>query len=264
MSQFIQLITAEWHKQWRIARSYWVTLLADQLFFILGFLIVAGLFDLISEGNFDGWARLSALIGYLTWRVAGGCMVEVSGSVAVDARYGTLEQIWLSHYPAATILFTRGVALILFYTLRTLGMALIIMPLLHIPLPFVPAVLPVYLLTMLGVQGVSFGLASLQLIFKNVSPIVMPLATTLLFLTGALVPLDGIPILYPLSQFLPLSGGIELMRALAVDNATLAQIVSRPQFGWFLLNTTGYVIAGLLLLRWAQKRAVTEGTLAHY
>ncbi|MCA9920675.1 MAG: hypothetical protein KC445_22135, partial [Anaerolineales bacterium] len=71
MSQFTHLIIAEWQKQWRIARSYWVTLLADQLFFILGFLIVAGLFDLISEGNFDGRARLSALIGYLTWRVAG-------------------------------------------------------------------------------------------------------------------------------------------------------------------------------------------------
>ncbi|MFZ1397475.1 MAG: ABC transporter permease [Candidatus Promineifilaceae bacterium] len=264
MSQFTHLILAEWHKQWRIARSYWVTLLADQLFFILGFLIVAGLFDLISEGNFDGWARLSALIGYLTWRVAGGCMVEISGSVAVDARYGTLEQIWLSHYPAATILFARGIALIFFYTLRTLGMALIIMPLLQIPLPFVPAVLPIYLLTMLGVQGISFGLASLHLVYKNVSPIVMPLGTILLFLTGALVPLDGIPILYPLSQFLPLSGGIELMRAIAVDNATLAQIMSRPQFGWFLLNTVGYVIAGLLLLRWAHKRAVTEGALAHY
>ncbi|MCC6602259.1 MAG: ABC transporter permease [Anaerolineae bacterium] len=264
MSYFLQLVQAEWDKQWRMARSYWVTLLADQLFFILGFLIVAGLFDLISEGNFDGWARLYALIGYLTWRVAGGCMVEISGSVAVDARFGTLEQVWLSNYPAAIILFARGIALILFYTLRTLGMALIIMPLLQIPLPFVPAVLPIYLLTMLGVQGVSFGLAGLHLIYKNVSPIVMPIGTTLLFLTGALAPLDGIPILYPFSQFLPLSGGIELMRALAIDSMPLAEILSRPQFSWFLLNTAGYVIIGLSLLRWAQKRAVWEGSLAHY
>lgn len=264
MSQFTYLVKAEWHKLWLISRSYWVAVLADQLFFILGFLIVAGLFDLISGGNFDGSARLSALIGYLTWRVAGGCMVEISGTIAMDARYGTLEQIWLGKYSVAIILFARGFALILFYTLRTLGMALIIMPLLQIPLPFVPAVLPIYFLTMLGVQGFSFGLASLHLIYKNISTIVMPLATTLLFLTGALAPLNDIPVLYPLSQFLPLSGGVELMRALSVGNFSLAEILTFPQFGWFLLNTGGYMLAGLSLLRWAQKRAVLEGSLAHY
>ncbi len=264
MKQFLFLIQAEWQKKWLIARSYWVSLLADQIFFILGFLIVAGLFNLISEGNFDQWARLSALIGYLTWRVAGGCLVEVGVSIAVDAQYGTLEQVWLSSQPPHMILFARGIALVIFYSMRTLLMAVIIMPLLHIPLPFVPAILPIYALTMLGVLGLAFSLAALHLVYKNVAPIIMPLATALLFLTGALVSLDGISIFYLLSRFLPLSMGIELMRALAVEDTSLFHILTRPEFYWLLLNTAGYFAAGLAMLHWSHKRVTEVGSLAHY
>ena len=264
MKQILLLIQAEWQKKWQIARSYWVSLLADQLFFILGFLIVAGLFDLVAEGNFDRWARLSALIGYLTWRVAGGCLVEIGASVAVDARYGVLEQVWLSHISPGRILFARSIALMLFYSLRVLLMAAVIMPLLKIPFPFQPDAILLYLLTMLGVIGLAFALAGLHLVYKNIDPIVMPLATILLFLTGALTSLEGIPVLYPLSRFLPLSIGLDLMRAMLVAGDPLSQLVTEPAFYGLLLNTAAYLFAGLTMLNWAHKKARAEGSLAHY
>jgi len=264
MKQTLFLIQVEWQKKWQIARSYWISLLADQLFFILGFLIVAGLFDLVAAGNFDRWARLSALIGYLTWRVAGGCMVEIGASIAVDAQYGVLEQVWLSHVSPGRILFARSVALILFYSLRVLLMAVIIMPLLHIPLPIRPGVLGLYLLTLIGVIGLAFALAGLHLVYKNIDPIVMPLATILLFLTGALSSLEGIPILYPLSRFLPLSIGIDLMRSLLVAGHPLSQLITEPAFYGLLLNSAVYLFVGLAILSWAHIKARTEGSLAHY
>ena len=264
MKQTLFLIQAEWQKKWQIARSYWVSLLADQLFFILGFLIVAGLFDGSGELECHRLSPRSSLIGYLTWRVAGGCMVEIGASIAVDAQYGVLEQVWLSYVSPRRILLARSVTLILFYSLRVLLMALVIMPLLQIPLPIKPGVLGLYLLTLIGVIGLAFTLAGLHLVYKNIDPIVMPLATILLFLTGALSSLEGIPILYPLSRFLPLSIGIDLMRSLLVAGDPLSRLVTEPAFYGLLLNSAVYLIIGLAILNWAYKKARLEGSLAHY
>jgi hypothetical protein len=40
-----------------------------------------------------GAAGLSG--GFLTWQVAGGCMIRTACSFSEDAQWGTLEQVWL-------------------------------------------------------------------------------------------------------------------------------------------------------------------------
>ena len=82
-------------------------LVADQVFFILGFLILMGLFEVATGGQYTAEAKMASLIGYLVWRVAGGLMAELSASVANDAQWGTLEQVWLSGLPVAAILYLR-------------------------------------------------------------------------------------------------------------------------------------------------------------
>lgn len=255
---------AELMKKVRLERSYWVSLVADQLLFIFGFLIIAGLFDLVTGGHFDRWARLSSLVGYLTWRVAGGCMVETAVTVAADAEYGTLEQVWSSGAPPAAILLARSVIIVAYYTLRVLIMAAIIMPLLRIPVPFAPGALIVYLLTLVGAFGLAFAIAGLHLVLKNVEAIAMPLATALLFFTGALSSLEGVPGLYTVSRFLPLSTGIDLLRAMLVAGQPLGQVMAAPEFVWLLVNTAVYLTAGLAVFHRAQRHARVTGSLGHY
>ena len=264
MMQCYYLIQAEVRKLIQIERSYWVSLLADQLFFILGFLIVTGVFDLVTDGNFDRWARLSTLIGYLTWRVAGGCMVETAVSVADDAQFGTLEQVWLSGESVSVILFARSCTFILYYTIRVILMALIIMPLLRIPVIIMPGSIVIYLLTIGSAFGLAFAITGLHLITKNVESITMPLATALLFFSGALSSLEGIPILYEVSRFLPLSIGIDLLRTMLVEGTPFWQIAAGSEFYSLVANTAVYLIIGLFALKWAGNRAREAGTLGHY
>lgn len=99
MISLFNMIRIEVRREWLLSKSYWIELVADQLFFILGFLVLTGLFEVATRGQYAGAAQMAALIGYLVWRVAGGCMDDVTHSVEEDAQWGTLEQVWLSGAP---------------------------------------------------------------------------------------------------------------------------------------------------------------------
>src|SRR5690606_25919616 len=104
----------------------------------------------------------------------------------------------------------------------------------------------------------------LHLVYQNVSPIMMPLATVLLFFSGAMIPLEGIPVFYEISRLLPLATGIDLMRQMMVEGASLLTVMQSQAFVWLLLNTAVYLLSGLAILRWAQNKARANGLLAHY
>ena len=268
MIPLFSMVRIEVRREWLLSKSYWVELVADQLFFILGFLVLTGLFEVATKGQYAGVAQMSALIGYLVWRVAGGCMDDVTHSVEEDAQWGTLEQVWLSGAALVKVLLARSASFIFYYTLRVSVIAVIIGLILRLPLTFaaadVPGAILLYGLTLVSPLGLAFLLSGLHLAFKNISAITQPLATILLFLTGALTPLDGIPVLYPLSRILPLSIGIDLLRDLLVEGASLRHILVSWPFVALLINSALYLGVGLLVLSWARQKALTDGSLAHY
>lgn len=268
MRRTIDLFRVELRREWLLSKSYRLELIADQVFFILGFLILMGLFEVATGGQYTAEAKMASLIGYLVWRVAGGLMAELSASVADDAQWGTLEQVWLSGLPVAAILFARSCVLALYYTVRSLIMGVIILLIMRIPLTFtlvdMPGAVLLYGLTLVSPFGLALVLSGLHLAFKNVSAITQPLATVLLFLTGAVVPLAGLPILYIVSRFLPLSIGVELLRDLLVGGVPFAAILGSGPFVALLINSGLYLGGGLLTLNWARQKALDDGSLAHY
>jgi ABC-2 type transport system permease protein len=258
------LVQVELRKKLQMLRAYYVELVADQIVFILGFLILTGIFELVTDGKYSQEAQLASLVGYLTWRVAGGCMRETTGSIAQDAKWGTLEQVWLSGNAPALILFARSAVLLIFYTVRVLVIGLIVILLLRIPIHFLPGAILIYVLTLGSAFGLAFAIAGLHLVYKNVDAITFALASTLLFLTGAVSPLDGVPVLYPLSRVLPLSIGIDLLRMMLVQGVSLTELLATREFYYLLANLAAYLGAGLLILRWAQRRVLADGSLGHY
>ena len=258
------LFWIELRKLVKIAQSYVVEVVADQLFFITGFLILTGIFELATAGSYEKSAQLSSLIGYLTWRVAGGVMMEIVDSLAEDAQWGTLEQVWLSGRDYGLLLLTRGAVAILYYTVRVLVMAVVILLLLRIPVSFVWGAGIIYLLTLSSMLGLALIIASLHLVYKNVEAIAYPLATMLLFLTGALSSVEGIPLLFEVSRVLPLSLGIDLLREMVVGERPFVEVVGTAGFAGLLLNTAVYMGCGWLAFRWAKQRTLVDGSLAHY
>jgi ABC-2 type transport system permease protein len=262
---FANLCLTELRRTFVMAWSYRLDLVGDQVLFILGFLFVTGLFEVTTDGRYSPEATLASMIGWLTWRVAAGCMVDTTRAIATDAQTGTLEHLWLSGARPSAILSARSLTLVVYYSLRALVMAAILVPLLRLPVRPDPAgwaaALIVYLMTLAGAFGLVLVIAGLHLLYKNVSTITYALATSLLFLSGAIVSFEGIPLLYAISRFLPLSAGIDLLRSLLIAGQP------RPDpadFALLILNSTVYLLAGLLTWSWAQKRALVDGSLAHY
>ena len=254
----------ELRKTGQIAKSYIVEVVADQLFFIVGFLILTAVFALATEGSYSKSAQLASLIGYFTWRVAGGAIMGVVKSLADDAQWGTLEQVWLSGRDYGSVLFMRAAVSVLYYTVRVLVIGGVILLILKLPLSLPPGTGLVYLLTLSSAVGLAFVIASLHLVYKKVEAIAFPLATMLLFMTGALSSVQGIPLLFQLSRLLPLSIGIDLLRALVVEQRPFLDLIPTPAFIGLLFNAALYMGVGWYSFRWAKQRTLIDGTLAHY
>jgi ABC-2 type transport system permease protein len=272
MGNILRIVVAEARRELLRARAYWLEVLADQVLFTLGFLLLSGLFYLVAEGEYGDRARLASLVGFVIWRVADGCILRTVDSLSDDAQAGTLEQIWLSGVSPQLVLLARSVAILLYHGARGLLLAAVIMLLLQITPAFpsgaaagtIAAGFLVFLLTQAGAFGVAFMIAGLHLAYKNVAALTLAVSTALLFLTGALAPLEGAPVLTAVSRALPLTLGIELSRQLAAGEATWTQLWQQPDFYWLLVNTAFYGLLGWLVMGWGQRLARRDGSLAHY
>ena len=272
MINLIRIVVAEARRELLRARAYWLEVVADQLLFTLGFLLLSGLFYLVAEGEYGGRAQLASLVGFVIWRVADGCILRTVDSLSDDAQAGTLEQIWLSGVSPQLVLLARSVAILLYHGVRGLLLVAVIMLLLQIAPVVPPAVVGgtiaagflVFLLTQAGAFGAAFVLAGLHLAYKNVSALSLAVSTALLFLTGALAPLEGAPILTAVSRALPLTVGIELSRQLAAGEVAWTQLWRQPDFYWLLVNTAIYALLGWLVMGWGQHLARRDGSLADY
>ena len=258
------LLQAEIRREFKRAQAYWVDVVADQIFFTLVFLLLSGLIHLLTEGNYTADTLTAALIGFVTWRVADGSILRTVDSLAEDARIGTLEQVALSPHSLGALLLARSGAILLYHTLRgllLLGLILLVLglrPHLHLGL------LPIFLVTQGAAFGLAYTIAGLHLVTKNVSALTLALSTLLLFLTGAVTPLDNAPQLYALTRLLPLTAGIGLLRQLATQDLPLVALLTNPRLVELLLNTLAYGLLGWLVLTWGERTARRRGNLAHY
>src|SRR5690606_35232906 len=91
----LRLVGIELWREIRLARSYLVDSVADQVLYTLGFLLLSGIFQLVAQGDYRASAQLDLLVGYLTWRVADSTLLSLSRLATTDAQWGTSEQLWL-------------------------------------------------------------------------------------------------------------------------------------------------------------------------
>jgi ABC-2 type transport system permease protein len=264
MMTFLQLVYAEGRCELYRMRTYYVEFVAAQLFFVLGFLMLSGLFHLLSEGHYGDQARLVSLIGFLTWQVADGCMIRTARSFAEDAQWGTLEQVWLGVLSPTATIIARSFVVLAFNVIKALMNGLVLVLLFGLVPNLSPAMLIVFLLTQIGVFGLTFIIIGFHLVYQRVESITFVLSTSLLFVTGALAPLDGAPILSLIGQLLPLGLGVRLLQEMALQTVSVTILLTQPAFYALVMHTLLYMVAGGLIFAWGEKRARLSGSLGHY
>lgn len=256
--------TFEARRQYQLFRTYWLNVLASQVLFTFVFLLLAGLSNVVVGGQFDRQAQLTLLVGFLTWRITTGYMEGLVESISADARWGTLEQIWISGRSLSQLLIARTVVLFGYFSLRVLLIGVVVIPLLRLPLYWRLDVLPIILLTFTNIVGIALLLLACQLVYKQIAFLANPIGFLLFFLTGAFFPFEQGSTLNLIGRFLPLTDGIHLLRVMLIHNTPLPSLYWTPTFWLFLLNTIVYLLLGYGALTWARQRTLQEGSLAHY
>ncbi len=265
--QLLYWTLAEIRKRWQTAWSYRVTVLIDQVFFIVGFLLLSGLFKSVAEDQTVLQQKLiGSLLGYLTWRVAGGCMIDLTSQMADERQWGVWSQICLTQIGFKRLLFSRFLASFLYYTVRVVVMGMILLLLLKLNLSinglvFV-AVTAIFAWVMVGAFGVSLIIVASDLRYPGSYRVTTTIATLLLFLSGAIYSVADIPVWRTLSYVLPFGPGIELMRNLLLNPGIPTDGYSMV-FWYTVLNSLVYAVTGLMIVQFSYDTARRNGQLSH-
>lgn len=263
MNSWVRVTAAELRREWRRQKAYPIEFFGDQVLFVLGFLLLSGLFLLISKGRFSGQTLVPSLVGYTAWRVADGLLLRGVASTVEDATWGTLEQIWLSPVGPYALHLSRGLVHLAFHAARALVTAVLVALVLGLNVAIPWPLFTTFLLTEVGVLGATYILIGLQLVTKRIDSIVVAFSTSLLFVTGALVPLDAAPWLMAGARWLPLGLGVQMMQRMAMQPERSGEIL----FTWgagLAAHTIGYCLLGYGVFTWARRVAETQGTLGQY
>jgi ABC-2 type transport system permease protein len=256
------MLGAEFRRTARMARSYWLEYAADLLLYTVGFLLLIAVFSAASE-SYGPQGYLSTLIGYTVWKICASSLEDIARIASDEARTGTLEQLFVSGVRPGMLFTVRSLGIVLNHTIRGLLLAFILAAILGLlqPVPILAVI--VFVLTLGGACGLGFALVGLVLVYKRMGGGIHLLWQLLVFFTGALAPITN-PLLGAFSKLLPLTLGINCLREIIINGATANDLWQSNLLPGLLVNTGFYMLIGIILFTWGQRRARQLGVLAHY
>jgi ABC-2 type transport system permease protein len=228
-------------------------------------LIFLGATFFLGHGQIDPQQAPSMLLGYAVWCYARIILLESSYYLTIEAQSGTLEQMYMSPVNASALLVGRMVAMLITTTLTLIlpvgGIAL----LLHVHLALRWEALPILLLTLLGLFGLSLVLCGAVLVFKQVDNLSDLTQNAMLFLAGTLVPLSSFPHwLAVIAQIFPLTQGIVVLRELILDGQSMATIWANGSLPWLIFQSLLYLVLGWTAFKIFERVSMHKGLLGQY
>lgn len=235
-------------------RRYWFEAL-------LGFGMVLSLFGglvlavLSASGKgLDSGEADGLIVGFVVWLFAGAAFQSACHDVQEETSQRSLEQLCLAPLPLWALLSLRAL-------LQMGGGLLLLLPSLlllevltngRLPLPYGP-VLSTILLAAPALIGLGYAVAGLLLLVKRGE--LMMAATFPLVI--ALVALPA----YPLNA---LAGLPYALGAAAARAAAAGAVLPPAVYGWIALNSLVYLLLGLAIYAWLERRARLLGILGHF
>ena len=236
-------------------RSYRWSTISSVVIHAIIFPVLMLLFDSLAAryGSGYGAARqLQSLIGFLVWYLCMKLMVAMPTMVEEESVLGTLENVVLTAVAFEKTLVLRTVVVMLRLGLETALLGTVLSLLLGLTLSFTPGMAFVTLLLLLGSCGVGFALAGLAMLYKSVSSISSVIGNLALLLSGALVPLDGLGMIFTVLKYgFPMTWGISLLR----QTTFLPRFVNTTELAGLTLQTLLMLGVGLLIFSTCLRRA---------
>ncbi|MFZ0549108.1 MAG: ABC transporter permease [Candidatus Promineifilaceae bacterium] len=255
-------ILNETHKGLMLAWNYKVDLILEV--FIMGFSFI-GLSFLVGGGRLEGEQLSASLIGYLVWFFAIKAISDMSSNLKDEMQAGTLEQMFMSPTDTGFLVLGRSMSTLLTTTVIAALIAIGPMFLLKIRLPLSPAAVPVFIITISGLYGFGFAVGGFTLIYKQANSLSDLVQYGLVFLNGALLPIDRFPSwLAFIARLLPTTQGIIVLRQVTVDGMSLAETWQAGTLVWLIIHSAVFLLLGWLIFKWCEKIARQRGLLGQY
>lgn len=255
---WLHLLNANLRKEYIELKRYLPNTLAMIVTFYCIFLGMFAGIQIIGDPSVQDVNTQYAIVNYIFWFLALIVVQDIGWQVTNEAMRGTLEQLCMSPMGLWRIMTARLIATTLIYIVIIVGLLYISMltagQWLNVD---VVTIAPILLLTLISMFGVGFMIAGMSIVLKQVQSFLQILQFILAGLT--FIPLSVAPVL----AFLPFVKGVDLIRDVMINNATLADI-GATSFLILGFNAVFYFLVGLGIFLYCERVAVTKGLLAHY
>lgn len=215
-------------------------------------------------GGYGPAEQLNSLLGYLMWFLCFGILGALPSMVTEAMGKGTFEKLMTLPVPSQKFIVLRGASLLAKQAIYTAILAIVTSALLGLSLPYHPAILVIVLITVLGSFGIGLGLSGITLIKKRMNNLVSLISYLALLVTGALIPLDSIGVVFDVMKLvLPTALGIDLIRSLA-NGTSFSTLVTNGSFFILVIQNVLFVILGLYTWVRYMHLAKLSGELGQY
>ncbi|WP_433746562.1 ABC transporter permease [Falsibacillus pallidus] len=198
------------------------------------------------------------IVNYIFWYIAMMAMQDIGWVISNEASLGTLEQLYMSPMGAWRILFARIVS-------STVLQLVIISLLLYISMATtntwlnidIISIAPILILTLLSMYGISFMIAGMAIIFKQIQAFLQTLQFVFMGLT--FLPLSVAPYL----AAAPFVKGVDMVRTIMVKGVSLNSFTAMD-FLILGVNALVYLSLGLWVFKKCEKIAMKKGILGQH
>ena len=198
------------------------------------------------------------VVGYFLWTLASWAFRDLAVGVMNEARWGTLERLFVSPYGIGRVMAVK--------TIVSISLGIVWSGVMLVAMMFITGrwldidpltVLPLMLLTLAPVVGIGFLLAGLAVVYKRIESLFN--IASFMFAGLIAVPVER----FELLKLLPMTQGSHLTGRAMAEGIHLWEFAP-TELIYLVVPAVVYLLVGFYGFHRLQRRARREGTLGQY
>ena len=262
----LYLLKAEAVREIILARRYLFEAIASLIMLYVTFMGIYFAVRKLAIGGADGTIATYQLVGFILWILAMTAIGVFSDDINNNAVIGVLEQIFLSPNGLLRYIICKALSRTLIQIVPLSVLLIIVLLSTGIRLILEPApLLIILLLTITGFFGLGLIFGGLVLLYKRIGPVSVMVRGVLLFVTGAIIPIDQFPAnLQTAAKFFPMTQGLIMLRKVTVDGTSLLELVQNGDMMLLTINSFAYLVLGLFTFKIMENLSRNKGVIGVY
>lgn len=254
----LNLFRVNFKREWIEIKRYLPNTISELVIFYFVFLGFFLGIALIGDPENSDYNTQVVIVNYIFWYLVLSVTQGIALEISNEASRGTLEQLTMTPYNLSFILITRMISKLILSMISITILLVLAMLTSQQKLNLdLLSIMPILLITLLGVIGLGFIISSITLVYKQSGYIVQLFQFIAMGMT--FIPLTVLPIL----KYAPFIYGLQLIREITINNSSIFSLTV-SDFVFLIINSLIYFIVGLYVFNRSEKFAKSKGLLGQY